>query len=49
MQIGGGAVIGGIVSHLPDTDQIPLATVFILASVVAWLAYEFIVRPALIR
>ena len=44
MQIAGGAVIGGIVSHLPDANQLPLATVFIVASIAAWFIYEIVVH-----
>lgn len=40
MQISGGAVISGLISYLPDTNQIPLALVFIGASALSWLVYE---------
>jgi Bcr/CflA subfamily drug resistance transporter len=43
MQIGGAAVIGAVVSHLPAQTQIPLALVILLASGLAWLIYEGIV------
>lgn len=41
MQISGAAVIGGIVSHLPTTTQVPLAMTIMVASLLAWLIYEF--------
>ncbi len=41
MQLGGGAVMGGIVSHLPTTSQMPLAIIIIVESILAWLAYEW--------
>lgn len=43
MQVGGGAVIGGIISHLPAANQIPLALVMLIASLLAWLVYEVVV------
>lgn len=44
MQISGAAVIGTIVSYLPDTNQIPLALVFIVSTILAWLIFEKIVH-----
>lgn len=46
MQIGGGAVMGAIISFLPDTNQIPLAMSFVIAPMLAWLIYEFTVQPS---
>lgn len=43
MQVGGGAVVGGIISHLPALNQFPLALVMSIAPVLAWLVYEFVV------
>lgn len=45
MQISGGAVIGGLVSYLPDKDQIPLALIFMLSAVAAWAVFEFFIKP----
>ena len=44
MQISGAAVIGAIVSYLPHQDQAPLALVFILTAISAWIVFEKIVR-----
>jgi len=44
MQISGAAVIGAIVSYLPNQNQIPLSLVFISVSILAWLVFEIIVR-----
>lgn len=46
MQISGAAVIGMMVSYLPHENQIPLALVFILASMTAWTVFEKIVNKA---
>lgn len=43
MQVGGGAALGAITSYLPDANQIPLALVMLIASLLAWLVYEFVV------
>lgn len=43
MQISGGAAIGAIISHLPTANQIPLALVMLIASLLAWLVYEIVV------
>ena len=42
-QLGGGAVISAIVSYLPDTDQIPLASIFMICSVLSWIIFEVVV------
>ncbi len=44
MQISGAAAIGTIVSYLPHQNQIPLAWVFIVSSILAWIVFEKIVR-----
>jgi len=46
MQIGGGAVVGAIVAHIPDTDQVPLALVFVTCTALAWLVFERVVNKA---
>lgn len=43
MKLSGGAVIGALVSYLPDNDQVPLAAIFMGCSVLSWLAFEFVV------
>ncbi len=43
MQIGGGAVVGGLVVHLPAHNQLSLGFVLILASAIAWVVYEKVV------
>lgn len=43
MQMGGGAVISSLVSYLPDNDQIPLASIFMACSGLAWITFERIV------
>lgn len=42
MQIGGGAAMSALITYLPETNQVPLALVFIFASILAWLIYESI-------
>lgn len=41
MQICGAAVLAGIASYLPDSDQFIMALIMLISSVCAWLAYEF--------
>lgn len=43
MQLSGGAVMGGVVSYLPTTNQIPLALIILIGSFSAWLIYEKVV------
>lgn len=43
MQIGGAAVMGGLMSYLPDNTQVPLGLVMLLASFFSWMLYEFVV------
>lgn len=45
MQVCGAAVISGIVAHLPSTNQIPLALIIMITSVLAWLIYEGMCHP----
>lgn len=47
MQISGGAIVAVLVSHLPEKNQLPLALVVLGCSVLAWLSYEVIGRPAI--
>jgi len=49
LQIAGGAIIGTLVSHLPDENQLPLAIIVLTCSTLAWLIYELIARPAVDR
>ena len=46
MQLGGGAVSGALVSHLPDHDQVSLALLMLCAPVLSWVIFEVIVKPA---
>jgi Bcr/CflA subfamily drug resistance transporter len=46
MQIGGAAIIGGLVTFLPDTDQVPLSILFICAPALAWIVFEVVVMKA---
>ena len=46
MQVAGAAFFGALVSHLPDTNQLPLAVAFILAAILCLLIYEGIVHRA---
>lgn len=40
MLLGGGAVLGALVSYLPENTQEPLAYVMMICSALAWLVYE---------
>lgn len=40
MQLAGGAVIGSVISHLPEENQLPLALVLLSSSLLAWFFYE---------
>lgn len=44
IQVAGAAVFGALVSHLPNTNQLPLAVAFILAAILCLLIYEGIVH-----
>jgi len=43
MQLGGGAAISALVSYLPDTNQVPLALIFMVCSALSWIVFEFVV------
>ncbi len=45
VQLGGAAVIGSIISLMPDTNQIPLALIFMISPILAWLVFELGVKP----
>ncbi len=47
MQLGGGAALGGLISYLPDQTPIPLAWIVLIASIVSWLVYKFVVTKHL--
>lgn len=40
MQMGGGAIIGSLIAYLPDSNQLPLGLVMLVASILAWIIYE---------
>ncbi len=40
MQIGGGAVITGLISLLPDSNQITLGLTIVLTTIIAWIVLE---------
>ncbi len=42
----GGGLFGGLASHVPDENQIPLALIFIIASALALLVYEVQLRKS---
>jgi len=44
MQIGGAALIGSLVSYLPNSNQIPLSMVFISCSSLAWIVFELVIK-----
>lgn len=45
IQLGGAAVMGSIISFLPDSNQLPLAIIFILSPLLAWLVFEIVIQP----
>ena len=45
IQIAGAAVIGGLIAHIPETNQTPLALVFIISPLLAWTIYKLRVLP----
>jgi DHA1 family bicyclomycin/chloramphenicol resistance-like MFS transporter/DHA1 family 2-module integral membrane pump EmrD-like MFS transporter len=45
LQLGGAAVVGSIAAYLPDTNQVPLAIIFIMAPLLAWIVFEHVVVP----
>lgn len=46
LQIGGGAVMGILVSFLPNNTQLTLALVFLGSGLGAWLIYQLMIRPS---
>lgn len=42
MQLGGGAIMGGLIACFPTVNQTPLALTILMGSTVAWLCYEVI-------
>lgn len=44
-QVGGGAVLASIFSYLPDNDQLIFSIIITVATISAWLLYEFLVFP----
>lgn len=49
MQLGGGALIGSLTSFLPASSPLPLAILFLLSPICAWLTYEILVNHASIK
>lgn len=47
MQIGGGAVVGGIAAHLPAHNQLPLACVFMLVSILGIAWFKLMLRQSI--
>ena len=43
IQLGGGALFGAVVSHLPDSTQLPYAVVLLVTSTVAFIVYETVI------
>ncbi|MBA2651775.1 MAG: multidrug effflux MFS transporter [Tatlockia sp.] len=46
MQLGGGAFIGSISAWLPANSQLPIAVIFIVSPILAYLSYEGLVKPS---
>jgi hypothetical protein len=44
MQISGGAAMGGLMSYLPDDNQLPLALVMLAAPALSWILYESVTK-----
>ena len=44
MQLGGGAIIGNATTFLPANCQLPMAVIFIVSPILAWLSYEILVN-----
>lgn len=42
MQLGGGGIIGSIISYLPHSSPLSLGVVMVVSSALAWIAYETI-------
>ena len=45
LQLSGGAIIGALASHLPDTTQVPFAILLLVTSSLAWMSFRFIAKP----
>ncbi len=45
LQLGGGALLGGVAAHVPDTNQVPFAIIEISCAIAAWLVYRCVVCP----
>ena len=46
LQIVGGAVASGLIAYMPNGDQSAMALIFIVAPLLAWVLFEWIVRPS---
>ncbi|MGX6960362.1 MAG: multidrug effflux MFS transporter [Rickettsia endosymbiont of Pentastiridius leporinus] len=44
MQLGGGAIIGWVSAFIPDDRLYPLAVVFIVTALIAWLLFEYFAK-----
>lgn len=44
MQLGGGAIIGSLTAYLPANSSLPMAVIFIVSPILAWLSYEGLVN-----
>lgn len=44
MQLGGGALIGSITTRLPANSPLPMAVIFMVSPILAWLSYERLVN-----
>jgi Bcr/CflA subfamily drug resistance transporter len=49
IQLGGAALIGSITAYLPAHTQLPIAIIFILSPVLAWITYESLVNRSIKR
>lgn len=43
MQLGGGALIGSLTTWLPANSPLPMAIIFIVSPILAWISYEVLV------
>lgn len=46
LQVVGAAIVGAIVAHLPDENQLPLAITVFVCAILAWAIYEWLGKPA---
>lgn len=46
MQLSGGAVIGALVAHLPDSSQVPLGLLFMSTALISLLLFKFLPKQA---